>query len=281
MAVGVKHIWTKEQIKYLQDNWPVMTNRQLSDGLGITLTLVRTKLYKMGMLRMEMEYWTPAQVKFLVKNYKKYGDTELTELFTKKWKKKKGWTKKHIEKKRSYLKLKRTEYDKELIFERNINAGRFRVCNIKRWLKTGVFPDGTVRLWRTWNGRIVPFIKVNGRFIHWARHKWQIAVGPVPKDMNVVFKTAEIHKKVLGDPEILKGITDVREWLELVTNGELAKKNSEISSRGLSDNYVAGIMTFNDKEAREILKRSPHIINLKRQQLKLNRKIYEQENNAA
>tara|TARA_R110002050_G_scaffold69507_2_gene150316 strand:+ start:5351 stop:6139 length:789 start_codon:yes stop_codon:yes gene_type:complete len=64
-----KHIWEDQDIKFLKDNYRAMTNRELAAGLGIKLTTCRTKLYELGLKRMEMEYWTQEQIQFLKNNF--------------------------------------------------------------------------------------------------------------------------------------------------------------------------------------------------------------------
>ena len=123
-------------------------------------------------------------------------------------------------------------------------------------------------MWRTWNGRYVPFIKVKGKYEHWARWRWTQLYGEPPKKHNVVFKD--------GDPYHRED-----DNLELITDAELARRNSVISSQGLSDNYVAGILTHKDKESREFIRQQPALIKMKREQLKLNRIIHEQETTTA
>ena len=100
--------WTDKRLKFLKENYNTMTNQQIADSLGLKITAVRHKCYELGLYKMTLEYWTDEQVDFLLKNYKEKGDTELSEIFNEKWHKDKGWTKKHIEKQRRYLKLKRT-----------------------------------------------------------------------------------------------------------------------------------------------------------------------------
>ena len=107
---------------------------------------------------MELQYWTAAQTRFLRDNYKAFGDTELAEIFEIKWFKAKGWTKKHIEKKRRYLKLKRTTEEKRQIKIRNTKMGRFKICNEKMWKKRGVTPVGEKRVW--FNQLNTPFVVI-------------------------------------------------------------------------------------------------------------------------
>lgn len=162
---------SKSEIKFLKDNFQTMTNQELANHLGLKLTKTRMVLYKLGLKRMKLEYWTDDQVDFLIKNYQTIGDVELAEIFNKKWHKEKGWTLKHIEKKRMYLKLKRTPEELENIFQRNLQSGRFKVCNQKRWEKTGSNPVGTIVFWKVRNyPEKIPFIKTKLGYVHY--HRW-------------------------------------------------------------------------------------------------------------
>ena len=127
--------WTDKRLKFLKENFNTMTNQQLADSLGLKITSVRHKCYELGLYKMTLEYWTDEQVDFLLKNYKEKGDTELAEIFNKKWYKDKGWTKKHIEKKRRYLKLKRTPEE----------IARIHLGHIKK----GVYVEGNKKMWET------------------------------------------------------------------------------------------------------------------------------------
>jgi hypothetical protein len=94
-------------------------------------------------------------------------------------------------------------------------------------------------------------------------YNWEHAHGPVPKGHIVVFK----NKHDRTDCSIEK--------LELITLVEHMKRNS--ASMNLSDAFIANCIAWHDKEgASEILKH-PQIIEVKRQQIILNRTIYEQQ----
>lgn len=256
----LKKVWSKTEIKFLKQNWSAMNNKEIAKALGIGLTLVRMKCYELGLKRMELEYWTEEQVKFLRDNYKKIGDKELAIIFNSKWKKQKKWTHKHIEKKRRYLKLNRTKKQIKAIHQRNVDRGAFLLCPVKRWLTTGVAKEGEIRMWREQSGRYTPRIKINGKFVHWNRWKWEKHYGPIPKGMNVVFKDNNPQNRTLRN-------------LILITDAEVSRRNSKISSQGLSDNYIAGILSHNNKELRAEIKNNKPLIELKRKQLLLNRTI--------
>ena len=247
-----------------------MGNKELCRYLGFKITLLRMKCYELGLKRMELEYWTEEQTQFLIDNYRSIGDKELAKIFQENWPKNKTWTIKHIEKKRLYLKLKRTEEELKAIQQRNVDNGCFLLCPVKRWAVTGVAAEGEIRMWRQHSGeknnsRVVPMIKINGKFIHWNRWAWEQAYGPIPEGLNVIYKDDNPYNHVV-------------ENLELVTDDELSRRNSQKSSVGLSDNYVAGIMSLKNPSLRAELLRNPELLEVKRLQLKLNRLINEKSN---
>lgn len=106
---------SKKQIQFIRKNFETMSNPQIAKAIGVKLQYLRTKLYQMGLYRMHLEYWTEEQILFLRTNYQTKGDTELASIFNEKWPKNKIWTIKHIEKKRLYLNLKRTEEEVKAI----------------------------------------------------------------------------------------------------------------------------------------------------------------------
>lgn len=209
-----KIILNEKEKQFIRDNWLSMTNQQLADAMGLKITHLRILRYEMGLKHMEMEYWTPRQVEFLKKNYQEIGDTELAEIFEVKWNKNKGWTKKHIEKKRRYLKLKRTRSEIALIKRRNTMMGRFKDCAKKRWETTGVTEIGEKRVWFTSEDLPFVVIKTKKGFEHYNRWLWVKHFGKIPKGMNVV---------ITGPDHIEYSIED----LTLMSNAELAVRNSK------------------------------------------------------
>ncbi len=252
--------------EFIRENFDKHTTRELAALLGFSLNYVRAKCHGMGLYRMELEYWTDEQIQFLVDNYQQIGDKELAEIFNAKWEKKKSWSFKHIEKKRKQRNLKRTKEQIDAIRDRNVEFGRFKNCPVNRWLKYGVSQEGDIRMWRCTNGRYVPFIKVDGKFRHWARYTWEKVNGPVPERYNIIFKDN-------NPQDYAKGI----EVLAMVSNAELSALNSKKSSTGLSDNYIAAMMSLGQPELRDAIKNTPALIDLKRQELLLTRAIKQSE----
>jgi HNH endonuclease len=238
----------------------------LADFLEIKLYLVRRSCNQLGLKRLDLEYFTTTQIAYLKKHYQKKGDSELARIFLRKWPKQKIWTKKHIEKKRKYLSLYRTAKQIRIIHYRNVKAGCFKICPIKAWNKRGRAPEGEIRYWKyRAPTKSYPVIKQKGRFISWALWAWSNQYGNISKKMNVIFKDGDPYNRTIKN-------------LALVSNTDLAKMNSEKSSRGLSDNYIAGILSHNNPSLRKCLKSNIYFLEIKRKQLTLNRTIYGQQN---
>lgn len=206
--------FTSGQRLFLKENYAIMTNKQLADALGLRLTRVRMELYSMGLKRMELQYWTDEQTKFLTDNYREFGDTELAEIFEVKWHKPKGWTKKHIEKKRRYLKLKRTAAERKKIHKRNTAMGRWSECAKKRWATTGQAPIGEKRIWFTPDNHPFVVIKTKNGFVHYNRWLWEKEKGKIPPGMNVCIFSSDPLDYTIKD-------------LKLLTNAELSARNSK------------------------------------------------------
>jgi len=251
--------------KFIRDHFATMDNKSLARHFNVHIHTMRVQLYSMGLLRMEMEYWTPAQVRFLKKMYHTCGDLELAEIFQKKWTKKKGWTLKHIEKKRKYLGLKRTKEELFHIKQKAKAKGVYVLGLQRTWMKRGAAPEGSVVIWATNTQWPTQWIKINGRFTQYGRWLWQQAGRSIPAGKVITTK--------VGITEI-KSIDDI----ECIDKAELSRRNSHKAHGLLSDNYVASIMSFNDPDLRNILKQSPDILNMKRQQLLLNRQIKQLSN---
>lgn len=208
-----KIIFSDQDLQFIKDNFQKMTNDEIAAALGRKKTIVRTMAYSLGLKRMEMEYWTPEQIAFLNENYKSIGDVELAEIFENEWPKNKPWTKKHIEKKRRYLILKRTVKQLEKIHLRNKKSGRLAVANKKRWEATGSNDLGTIVIWNT-NGYKVAFIKTESGYVHYNRWLWIKEKGEIPPNHNIVKKD--------GCPEI-----PTIEFLEAITKEDHAIRNKQ------------------------------------------------------
>lgn len=198
-----KVIFTTDDLNFIRANWPTMTNPELATALGVKLTRLRNELHGMGLKRMEMEYWTLEQVDFLKSNYRQIGDMELAEYFEATWPKQKPWTKKHIEKKRNYLDLHRTDEELIKIHARNTKAGRFQICAVKRWAKSYQSPIGDLRLWNKTEGGHFVVIKTAEGWKHHNRWLWEQHHGKLTSDQLVVPKNGFQLLCELEDLEVI------------------------------------------------------------------------------
>lgn len=111
---------------------------------------------------MNWHKWTPEEDELLRLKFETVGDTKLAELFNQQFPKGYPWTKKHIEKRRGYLKLKRTPEQENRLRALNNQDGR----QLRMWDSRGdKMKDGEIREWK---GR--KYIKVNGRPTPYFRH---------------------------------------------------------------------------------------------------------------
>lgn len=199
---------------FIKTHFHKRTNQELADTLGLKLTRFRQLAYAMGLKRMELQYWTEEQITFLKNNYKDIGDSELAEIFEVKWHKEKGWSKKHIEKKRRYLKLKRTKAQIKKIHKRNVLMGRFKICPIKAWETMGQAPIGEKRIWYHKDQTPFVVIKQKNGWVHYNPWLWEQHHGKPPKGMVV----RNFSNKLLD-----VNITD----LKLISRSENAILNSK------------------------------------------------------
>lgn len=263
-------IWSDDEINFLKENYESMTNRELAKTLNVSLTAARTKLYELGFRRFEPEYWNDEQIRVLKEKYIIWGDVEIAEYFNKHFPKKKGWTLKHIEKKRKYLKLNRSKEQLKNIHQRNKQQGRFSINHYKRWLGRER-EVGTIVIWDV-SGYPTPHIKVDKKkynkkrfpniryasihYVKLSHYIWMNEFGDIPKGNNIVHKDED-------------SMNCLPENLMCLTNAEKAKYQSR-----LTDKRIATILSYGQPELRKkILKSGQHLIEIKRQQLELKKEI--------
>lgn len=202
---------TSDQEQFVRDNFYSMTNQQIADTLGMKITALRIKMYAMGLKRMELEYWTEEQIDFLVKNYHWLGDKEIAEIFDEKYHKEKGWTRKHIEKKRRYMKLKRTEEMKRSIKAREVAKGTYSIANRRMWQTRGTNPVGTIVVWKHGLSHITQIKSESGKYIHYNRALWIEHHGNIPEGKCVVRKDINLDWTI--------------DNMELISKAENARRN--------------------------------------------------------
>ena len=243
--------------QYIIDNFKSKTNKEIALALGLNLSYIRRKAYSLGLFRIELQLWTEEQVNFLRENYGVIGDTELANIFQEKFKKNKSWNKEQIQKKRKSLKLKRTPEQLKLINKRNFSLGLYKDSYKKIWADRPQLENNKIVYWKI-DKLLVPYIKIEGKYYSWSRYTWIQNYGAIQKGFVVVFKDGNNRNLSV-------------ENLELISFAENAKRNSSVSSQGLSDNYVASILSYKNKGLRKELLKNKQLLETKRLTIKLKR----------
>lgn len=151
--------------------------------------------------------WTPQMEKFLIRNYRYYGDLILAQMMNDRFPHRYRWNIKHIEKKRGFLGLKRTK--EEVFAIRSEWAKVYAPDRLERmWEDRNKMKIGEVRKW----GKC-EYVMTKRGVVSLHRYTWMLNKGKIKKGYNVVIKD---HGKSAGDINNL----------ELVSDAELAKRNS-------------------------------------------------------
>ena len=179
-------ILTAEQEQFIRDNYQSMTNPQLAEALGLRLTSMRTAMYKLGLKRMEMEYWNEEMTNFLIENYAIMGDYEIAEHFQIHFPKNKPWKYNHIAKKRGYLNLNRSIAQIAAINDRNALRGCF-IKNHWKLKPENNYPIGHIKPYR---GKMI-IKNEDGLFVPYAPVLYRQHFGEVPPKHSVTFKDGD------------------------------------------------------------------------------------------
>lgn len=208
---------------------------ELSAKLNVSLIAIRKQCYQLCLYRMLLEYWTDEQIMFLKKHYKKMGDKELAIVFNLLWEKEKRWTWKHIEKKRMYLRLKRSAAQINKIRMRNIKRGCW--SSMTTWLTRGAAPVGDIRIWKGgWKTKTgvaeyaFKVIKTETGFVHYAHWLYEQSFGKIPAGFVIGFKDRNNMNVVINN-------------LETITRAEHARRNS---NNKYPENVKSCIKLIND-----------------------------------
>jgi len=73
-----KRPWTNAQLKFLKNNYRLMTARELSGHVGHSLLTVRTKSYMLGLIKQPL--WTEKDKQYLKRHYEKDWSTSVAEV---------------------------------------------------------------------------------------------------------------------------------------------------------------------------------------------------------
>lgn len=274
-------LWSDDDLNFIRVNYYRMTWKELfaivkEKNGAATIQALRHQCLRMKLAKQVQIRWSKEDIQYLLDNYRTKGDKELaTDLnkFGRTFRIINGvkvyriFSKKHINKKMNLLGIKRSVEEHAFIRKRNIRTGLTYAWSEKDNMYTqgrrSIAPEGTIRIWKHY-GRMLKHIKKDGKFRHYHRYLWEQANGKVPKGYNVVFKDGNTMNCVL-------------ENLECITDREIQLRNS--GTINLADRFVAFCLLGqkSTKEQRNnVIESYPELIEVKRQQMILTRKIKEQ-----
>jgi hypothetical protein len=207
--VNQRNNYTKVDRLLRQDK---LSLREICLKTGMAFSTVAWRRKALGIKKQHLQKWTAVQVKWLKALCPLVGDYEIALMFSEAYPKEKGWTLKHIEKKRNYLGLRRTKAQLKAIKERNKAFGCWRVGSLHTWQTRGQMELGAVRKWDNGHQYQYEVVKTKNGFVRLSRHTWEKHYGEIPKAVIVAKK----------DPA--KGEGDI-ENLELISRPTLALRN--------------------------------------------------------
>lgn len=143
---GVKSEFSDSDILFIKSRINQLSNREISSHLGKTLTVVRNKIYELGLRRSaRADEWTVDQIRFLTENYRQVGDVELGERMNLRFPDaSRKFGRKTIRKKRYLLGLHRSEQEIQAIV--NDDAHKARCNTILKNSGSLHYKDGWVAL---------------------------------------------------------------------------------------------------------------------------------------
>jgi hypothetical protein len=238
MPKNKRKIWLPEDIKYLIGNYSNTRNDILCDVLARPLHSIYSMAHKLKLSKSE-EY---LELNKCGRFYKGIANNGIQYRF------KKG----HIP----------------------VNKGKKMPIDIKEKVAHTFFSKGHLPVNTLYDGAITTRRDKNGHNYKWIRlskanwrmlqvYNWEKLHGPIPKDRIIVAKDGN---SLNCDPE---------NWM-LIDRITHLERNS--GRQELTDNYVISKLSPRNKQLREIVKQSPELIEMKRNQLKLNRELHERNN---
>lgn len=257
--------WSEADKQYLRDHIETLTNEELARALNRSVSSIQTMASKeLGLKRSSAAYslrlketwkrregkWSEAEKQYLVDNWQTRTRSEMATALGRTPSAVKSMGEKEMG-------LKKTPEAIRAINKRSTSRSRYKKGQLP--YNTIYGDDQTIRVRKNKNGPAYKWIRLG--FKEWKQYHiylWEQANGPVPDDRMVVFAN--------GDQ------LDCRvENLEIITKRENWLRNS--ASTNLPDGYVANTIAWRDKELKAEVLKYPDLIELKRNQIQLNRTI--------
>ena len=241
--------WTDEEIKYLVDNNNKISDDDIAFNLYRTIDQVRRKIYHMRLRTSVQKYYTREEIDIILKYYRTHSHKEIGEMIGRS-----HWS---VKEKLRTMGIKRSPEESRAIIDR---------CSKKGYYEKGHGPlnalkDGAITIRMNYKrGYIRRHIRISkGKWKELQIYNWEKKYGPIPKGMILACKSEDTLN---CDPD---------NW-KLITMKENLLRNN------LTDTAIAFRLSqkgrgSHDPELREEILKHPEIIELKRQQLLLNREL--------
>ncbi|QIK58792.1 HNH endonuclease [Dysgonomonas sp. HDW5A] len=237
-----KYNWTEEKIELLKTLYPNENSQKIADQFGFSIYAIYRMACSLG-LKKSGEFLLSDKSGRLIK-----GKTRQEGV--------------HYQFPKGHVPMNKGKKQKEFMTQEAIDktkATRFK----KGQLPHNTKPIGYERIDK--DGYLYYKVEGKRKLVLKHRHVWEQHNGSIPKGYNIQFKDGNKHN------------CDIENLYMISRANQMAKENS--ASKNLPDNAVAVYLAGkrgSDKVFVEQLKQYPELIQLKRNQILLNRKIKEQ-----
>lgn len=238
-----KFRFSLQQIAELKRDYSNTLNKDLADRFGCTIYAINNAGFRFG-LKKDREFLRRVS----------------KENFTKDHPARKHWIKKgNIPPNKG---KKQKEYMSKEAIDRT-KATRFKKGNVPH----NTLEDNAITERKDTNGRIYKYIRIKlAKWVLYHRYLWEQHNGPIPKGYNIQFRDGDTLNCDIDN-------------LYMISRGE-QMKNENSASKNLPDRavavYLVGKKGKDKALIEEIKSNHPELIELKRTQILLNRKIKEQ-----
>lgn len=177
-----------DEIVFIRKNYDTMIYDDILEYLNkfrnvtnqLSYPTLRHRFRDLGLYRYKLKLWNKSQTKYLLKNWKTKGNTEMANhLSSGKFYGKKNITADKVRKKMELLNLHRTPKELSAVVKRNIKLGLTTVNKPGQAVVKGN-PERHRTIWDH-NGTKYNFIKIDGAYIMYGKWNYEQKVGKVPK----------------------------------------------------------------------------------------------------
>ncbi|QIP16796.1 HNH endonuclease [Spirosoma aureum] len=259
--------WSESERQFLRDNWETKTTQEIAEALNRPKAGVQTYAWRFLKLKKSPEAkfmaaskgqqsrkdaYTEAEKQYLRDHWQTMTIQQMADALGRKA----GSVKSMGQKK---MRLKKTHESLSTLSKR-LNAGQFKKGSISsNAILDEAMPIRIRHSHKKRGGLAYKWIRVAWKkWIMYHVYLWEQAYGPAPEGMIVVFKNKDTMDCRLDN-------------LELITRQEHAIRNS--GSINLPDGYVAHLLAVRNPELQQELLQYPELLELKRNQIHLERTL--------